>query len=330
LKDSNPLVALSESLADAVETGGRSIVAVNARRRLPATGLIWSADGVIVTASHVVERDEEITVTLPDGSEVAAELAGRDPSTDIAVLRASAADLTPIARAAQPARAGHLVLALGKPGAVSPMATLGVVSAIGGIVRTRRGGAIEEPIHTDLTLYPGFSGGPLLNAAGEIFGMNTSGISRGLAMAIPNAVLERVTNVLLTEGGIKHGYLGVALQPVQLPESVAQSLGGQQTGLMVIGVEADSPAAAAGVMLGDTFVSLGGEATTEPRALHAQLGPGTVGTAQPARVIRAGQPLDVSVTVGERSAPERPQRRERGGRGPRCTRGGGRGPAVLR
>lgn len=316
----NTLTQLSESLADAVETAGRSIVAVNARRRLPATGLIWSADGVIVTANHVVERDDELSVTLPDGSEVAAELAGRDPSTDIAVLRASAAGLTPITRAAGAARAGHLVLALGKPGDVSPMATLGVVSAVGDTLRTRRGGSIEQPLHTDLTLYPGFSGGPLVNAAGETLGMNTSGISRGLSMAIPHAVLERVVNVLLTEGTIKHGYIGVALQPVQLPEAVAQSIGEQRTGLLVIGVEEDSPAAAAGIMLGDAIVSFAGEATSDPRALHNQLGSGTVGTSLPARIVRAGQLLDVAVTVGERSAPESGERR-----GPRGRRGGGRG-----
>jgi S1-C subfamily serine protease len=297
----NPLVELSNALADAVERVGASTVTVKARRRLPATGLIWSDDGLIVTANHVVERDEDIVVVLPDGSESPAELVGRDPSTDVAALRIDGASgLTPTPRATSPARPGQIVLALGRPHGALPQVALGGVSAVGGR-RRRRGEPIEGAVYPDLTMYPGFSGGPLVNAAGEVLGMNTSALSRGFPVSVPHAVLDRVVGVLREKGRVARGYLGLALQPVRIPAGLRDKLeDGQESGLLIVGIEPDSPAEQAGLMLGDTLVSFGDVQVSDPRQVHEQLGPDSVGSSLAVRLLRAGERLDLSVTPGER------------------------------
>ena len=165
--EGDPLAQLSDALADAVERAARSTVQVNGRGRLPASGVAWTADGAIVTADHVLERDDEITVGLPDGSDVAATLAGRDPGSDLAVLRIAADGLVPAEHAsAGETRVGHLVLALGRPSAGGPQASFGTVSAIGGPWRTFRGGRVDGYLRPDVTFYPGFSGGPLIDVRG--------------------------------------------------------------------------------------------------------------------------------------------------------------------
>lgn len=192
----NVVVEFSDSLADAVALAGQSIVQVSARRRLGATGLIWNADGLIVTADHVIQRVEEIVIGLPDGRDIAARLIGRDPGTDIAVLKVEAGGLTSAEPSETESRVGHLVLALGRPSSGSPMATMGIVSATDGAWRTWRGGRIEGVVRSDVTLYPGFSGGPLIDGSGRVIGMNSSSLARGLAVTVPHAVLNRVVQAL--------------------------------------------------------------------------------------------------------------------------------------
>ncbi len=295
------LAALSDELADAVARAGASTARVSARRRLGATGLVWRADGVIVTADHVVEREEEIRVGLPDGREVPARLLGRDPGTDLAALKVDVEGLTPATPSAGEAKVGHLVLALGRPHDGAPLATLGVVSAVGGAWRTWRGGTLEGVVRSDVTLYPGFSGGPLVDAAGNVIGLNTSLLGRGLTVTIPYQAVDRVIAALVERGKVRRGFLGVATQPVALPGPLRQSLGlSQETGLMIVGVEPDSPAERAGLLLGDVLVAFGGQPTDDIEALQRQLGPESVGAERAARVVRAGQVADVLVTVGER------------------------------
>lgn len=298
-QESNVLVELSNALADAVETVGSSIVTVKARRRIPATGLIWSSDGLIVTANHIVERDEDITVVLPDGTEVAAELAGRDPSTDVAALKIDATGLTPAPKASSDARPGQIVLALGRPYGSTPQVAFGAVSVVGNGRRSRRSRQLEGAVRPDVTMYPGFSGGPLVNAAGEVLGMNTSALARGLPLTIPNAVLDHVAAVLLEKGRISRGYLGVALQPVRIPAGLRVAGLDQETGLLIVGVEPDSPAESAGLMLGDTLVSVAGQAVGDPRHVHELLGPESVGNALAVRLLRAGTLVETSVTPSE-------------------------------
>ncbi len=297
----NLLVELSDSLASVVASAQPWIVRVSARRRFGATGMIWSTDGLIVTADHVIEREDDITVGLADGREFQATLVGRDQGTDLALLKVDATDLPAARIGSEQARVGHLVLALGHPHGEQAMASLGVVSAVGGTWRTWRGGAIEGVIRSDVTLYPGFSGGPLISAAGDVVGMNTSILARGLAVTVPNAVLSRVVEALSSGRGTKRGFLGIATQPVRIPANLRMSLNlDQESGLLVVNVEADSPAETGGIMLGDTLIEFGGRTMAEITALQDALGPGSAGTEQTARVIRAGQPAEARITIGER------------------------------
>jgi S1-C subfamily serine protease len=299
--ESNSLIALSDAMVAAVEKAGAATVMVNARRRMPASGVAYSAD-LILTADHVVERDEDIRVLLPDGSQVSAMLAGRDPGSDLALLRlesplAAQAEPTP-----QPARVGQLVLALGRPSPQGIQASLGVVSAIGGPLRTGRGGLLEQYLRTDAIPYPGFSGGPLVDAAGRVVGINTSGLARGASLAIPAAQAWSLAEILAQQGHIKRGFLGVRSQPVAIPAAQQRSLGREQaSGLLLIGVESDSPAEAGGLLIGDIIVAIAGNLVTDPDELVASLAGSVVGKPTPVEVLRGGKPAIITVTIGERT-----------------------------
>src|SRR5512135_2124597 len=215
---------LSQTLASTVQSAGAGIVRVEARPRLAASGIVWSADGVIVTAHHIVEQDENITIGLPDGRTTTAKLVGRDPTTDIAVLRAEQKGLTaPVWADPNTLKVGHLVLALGRP-QQTVMATLGVVSALGESWRTPAGGRLDRYVQTDVVMYPGFSGGPLVDAGGQFVGLNTSALMRGISLTIPAPTLQQVVQTLLTKGKVSRGYLGVGAQPVRLPANLVQQL----------------------------------------------------------------------------------------------------------
>ena len=290
---------LSDAMAATVEVAGASVVRVEARRRLPASGIVWSSDGVIVTAHHVVERDDNIGVGLPNAETVSATLVGRDPTTDLAVLRAQATDLTPPTWAEpEDLRVGHLVLGLGRPGR-TVQATLGIVSALGESWRTPAGGRIEPYLQTDLVMYPGFSGGPLVDVAGRVLGLNTSALLRGISLSVPTSTLRQVVETLLTHGRVRRGYLGVGAQPVRLPGGLAEELG-QETGLLLVSVEPEGPAGSAGLTLGDTIVALDGQPVRHMDELLALLGGDRVGVSVPIRIVRGGQAQEVTVTIGER------------------------------
>jgi S1-C subfamily serine protease len=297
------LLAFSNALADAVESSAKSVARVEARRRQPASGVIWSADGLIVMADHVLERDEDLAVGLPDGRRVAATVVGRDPSTDLALLRADAQGLTPAPRGGS-ARLGSLALIVARPGD-EPMASFGTVNAITGPIRTRRSGRLEGLIVTDATFYPGFSGAPLIGADGAALGLATSrfGGGSGSGMVIPLSVVERVAEALLGHGRVRRGFLGLSSQPAIVPPALREraGLGQQETGLLIVGVEPGGPAETAGLTLGDVLVALGGEPTRDTGELRDLLGPERVGQPTTARIIRGGAPLELSVTIGERA-----------------------------
>ena len=295
---SDLLSQISDGLADVVATAGKSVVRVEARRRMPASGFAWS-DGVVVTAHHVVEQDDNISVGLEDGQSVTATLAGRDPATDIAVLR-TAGDGLSIPGFSDPdgLRVGHLALALGRPGR-TVQATMGVISALGKGWRTPVGGQIDRYLQTDVTMYPGFSGGPLVDASGRVVGLNTSALLRGVTVSVPLPTVRRVVEALLAHGRVSRGYLGVGAQVVRLPDTVKPKLD-QGTGLLLVSVEPDSPAQKGGLLLGDTIVSLDGQAVGSLDDLLAALGGDTVGKASLIRVLRGGQLQELSITIGER------------------------------
>src|SRR5713101_7479583 len=298
------LAALSDDLAGAVERAARSTIAIHARRRIPSSGTAWRP-GVIVAASHTIAREDEISLTLPDGRTAPATLAGRDETTDLAVLRTEAA-LTPVERAdAGALRVGNLVLAVGRPGQ-SVTASLGVLSAVGAEWRTWQGGRIDRFLRLDLSIYDGFSGGPLVEAGGRALGLNTSGLARGMALTIPGSTVDHVADQILSGGRLTRGYLGLASQPVRLPEGLRQVLNlGSDFGLVIVNVEPDGPADRAGVLLGDILVVLDGAPVSEPADVLAALGPDRVGRPIAARLLRAGQPTEVTITVGSRPAGRR-------------------------
>jgi S1-C subfamily serine protease len=302
-ESSATLAALSDSLADAVEHADRSVVAIHARSRIPASGILWRK-GVVVAADHTIKRDEDITITLHEGSRVSATLAGRDPTTDIAVLKLEGSDSAAPATLgdASRLRAGHLVLAIGRPGD-EVTASLGLVSLVGGEWRTWRAGRIDQYILLDVAIHDGFSGGPLVDASGNIVGLNTSGLARGRAMTVPTATVNRVADQLLSKGRIARGYLGLAMQPVRLPEELARSLGmPDAVGLIVVSVEPGGPGAEGGALLGDVIVSANGHAVRDARDLLAALGTESIGRPLKLRLIRGGTPRDLEIKVRERSA----------------------------
>lgn len=296
------LQGLSDDLAAAVETAGQSIVRVEGRRRQAASGVVWSADGLIVTAHHVIERDENIKIGLPNGETTTAVLVGRDPTTDVAVLRAEASGLTPAKwLEVSSVKVGHLVLALGRPDA-DVQATLGVISALDKEWRTHAGGRIDSYVQTDVVMYPGFSGGPLVSVGGAMIGLNSSALARGVSITLPVATIRRVADTLATHGRIKRGFLGVSAQPVRLPESVAEAAA-QETGLLLVAVEPGSPADQGGLLLGDVIIALDGQAVRQMDDLMASLSGDRVGMAVPVRLVRGGQVQEFEVTIGERETP---------------------------
>jgi len=295
----NVLQQLSNDLAATVEAAAPGIVRVEGRKRLPATGIVWSADGVIVTAHHVVTRDDNLAVGLPDGSRASATLVGRDPSTDLAVLRADASGLEPPQWVESDAlHVGQLVLALGRPGQ-TVQATLGVISAAGTTWRTPAGGEIDRYVQTDVVMYPGFSGGPLVGAEGAVLGLNTSALLNGISVTVPSTTLRSVASTLLEHGHVRRGFLGVGAQPVRLPEPLAGELD-QETALLLITVEPDSPASSAGLLMGDTIVGLDGERVRHMDDLQALLSGSRVGQTVPVRIVRGGEVQTLDVTIGER------------------------------
>ena len=287
---------IGEIFADAVERVAPGTVAVHGRRRLPATGTVWSVDGgnaVIVTASHVIEREEQLAIRLHDETRVPATLVGRDLSRDIAVLRAETSALAPITRREGEARVGSMVMAVGRPWAVSPQASFGTVNAVG-MYRFRRSRSAFV-IHADVTMLPGFSGGPLIDAAGSVMGINTSGLGRWGGVTIPVDQIQRVADDIVAYGYVRSAWIGVTVQPVELPAQSRDQVDGQETGLLVSGIAADSPAAQAGLLVGDILVTLAGQPLTDPLDLKHLLGGDLIGTSLDIAGLRGGAAQTVTV-----------------------------------
>jgi S1-C subfamily serine protease len=296
----NIFTELSEAMADAAVRAGRFTVMVEARRRLPASGIAFAND-LVLTADHTVERDEDIKVLLDNGMEVTARLAGRDPGTDLALLKLDSASATPAELAPSPVRVGQFVLAVARPSRQGIESSFGTINAVGGPVRTGRGGMLEKYIKTDVVSYPGFSGGPLVNGEGQVHGVNTSGFRSGGAVTIPLETAWKVADTLAKHGRIKRGYLGIRSQTVNLPPDVKYQLNRQQeTGLLIVGLEADSPAGKGGIMVGDLLVGIAGEAIEHHDELFIRLSGEMVGKSVPLDVLRGGTLQVVKVAVGER------------------------------
>jgi S1-C subfamily serine protease len=299
----NNIADLSGALAKAVGIAGASVVRVEARRRGPSSGVVWREDGAIVTAHHVLERDEEIVVGLPDGAVIQGAVAGRDPSTDLAVVCVPAAGLTTATWVEGDELAvGQLVLGVSRPGR-SARAHLGVVSALGEGFRTAMGGRVDRHVETDLPIGIGFSGSALVGPDGRLLGVNNAGLMRATPLALPFATVRRVVEAILEHGSVRRGYLGVGTYPVDLPEDLKIKVR-QDAALLVISVQPGSAAAQAGVLLGDALVELDGHALTHPATLLPLLDEHRIGKQAVLRLLRAGEPRDVEIVIGTRG-PER-------------------------
>ena len=299
ISGASALSRLSEGMADAVEKIGLSVVQVNGRRRRSASGVAY-APARVLTASHVVEREEDLSVGTGEGRTVEARLIGRDPSNDLAVLEVpELGDRTVAEPAAGGVRVGQISLAVARPSREGIRASFGVISSVGGPLRTGRGARLERYVQTDATPYPGFSGGPLINTEGAVLGITTLGFARGVALAVPAEVAWRAAEMLSERGSIKRGYLGILSQPVRLPAAQRAGLQGSG-GLLVVGVEDDSPAGKGGMLLGDILVSLDATSVADTDELQALLTSDRVGREVPVEVIRGGELTTLRVTVGER------------------------------
>ena len=290
----------SNDLTTAVERGGVGTVLVDARHRYPASGIVYAAD-LVLTADHVITRDEDLRIATADKKSFAVTIAGRDPNSDLALLRLSEKVLTPAKVSEAAAKVGQLVLALGRPSNEGMQASWGIITAIGGPARMGRGGLLEEYIQTETTSYPGFSGGPLVNSAGEVLGLNTSGLTRGMALTIPVKFAWRIADALAKHGAVKRGYLGVRTQAVDIPESARKALKREQEhGLLVLWLEEKGPAEKCGLFVGDIIVAISGQAVGDPDDLFAALNGDIVGKSIAVEILRGGKPETIQVTVGER------------------------------
>jgi S1-C subfamily serine protease len=298
--ETSALTAFSESLVKAVEKAGESTVLVNGRRRMPASGIVYAPD-LILTADHVVERDEDISVTLANGTNVNVSIVGRDPGNDLVLLRLEKATSTPAEKANHEARVGQVVIALGRPSLEGIEASFGIVSAVGGPVRTGHGGLLERYLRTDAIPFPGFSGGPLIDTEGRVVGLNTSGLAHGAAITIPAYLVWSDAENLAKFGYIKRGFLGIRSQQVELSPEVQKALGREQeAGLLLVSVESGSPAEAGGLIVGDILVAIEKQAVIDHDELMVHLTGEIVGKPLFMEILRGGQPKEVSVTVGER------------------------------
>jgi len=295
--------ALSAEWARAVEKAGSAVVAIHARRRIPASGVHWRP-GIIVTAEHTLERDEEITVTLPDSRTIVATLSGRDPSTDLAILKIENVDLTvPEIGDITTLKVGHWVLAGGRTSEGGPRASLALVGVVGPAWRTWKGGLMDHTVRLDRNLHPNLSGGPTVDDQGRLLGINTSALSRYTAVVIPASTVERVATELEKKGHIGRGYLGVGMQTVRLPRKFHELLKvGSETGIMIMRVEPESPAERAGVTLGDVLVTLGETPVRDIDDVQAYLVGEHIGKPVKASIIRGGALLEAVIVVGERPA----------------------------
>jgi len=285
---------LSRDIAELVGRLGPSVVRVDARHGRPATGIIW-ADNLVVTAEHVIEEDGNILVTGPPTT-VKATVLGRDRATDIAVLRTEGLRAAPAPRGrSEDVRTGHIVLALGN--ASEHQVTIGIVSGFSGEFRSWRGGQRLLLIQSTAQLLPGFSGGPLVDTEGRVIGINSWNYGRGVSLALPVGIAERVAESLRTHSRIRTAYLGVGVQPIRLTDTLGL---GQESGLLVVTVEPDGPAHKAGILQGDTLVTVNGDPLLgRLDALFAVLRALDADSTHTFGVVRAGEVKEVRATLGE-------------------------------
>lgn len=315
MAEAGVLRAFSNEAAEAIEKAAKSVVAVNARRRIPSSGVLWK-QGIIVTADHTIGRDEDIQIVLPGGASAEATLAGRDATTDLAILKLNTSEsgvsglVLPEVVGGDPKsgdsaalKPGHWLLFVGRTYEGGTRGGGAMVSVAAGQWKTWRGGVLDQTIRVDRNLHPNFSGGPAIDERGRVFGIATSGLSRIGAMVIPASTVERVVTELATKGHIGRGYLGVGMQTVRLPQALRESLKlSSETALMIMSVEPGGPAEKAGIVMGDVLVAMEGHAVSDTDDLQQHLSGANIGKTLRATLVRAGVLKEVQVTIAERGA----------------------------
>jgi S1-C subfamily serine protease len=297
------LTDFSNQMAEIISSAAPSVVQVRGRRR-PASGVVYG-DGTVVTTMRALGREDGLQVRLHDGGLLDAELFGWDPTTTLAALRVPELKSQSLTPTQTPARVGHIVLAVARSWSNAVTASAGIVSVIGGPLPTGRRRAIDQVIRTTAPMHDGFAGGALLDASGGLLGVATAAEIRGLGVVIPAAIAWKAIAGILEHGGVRRGYLGVAGQPVSLPDNQrsVEALGDRDEALLVVGISSDGPAARAGVLVGDIIVAFDQHPIESPEDLLDLLTGDRVGRAVSLRVLRAGAATELTVTVGERPRP---------------------------
>jgi S1-C subfamily serine protease len=292
------LSTFSNQLADTIESAAPSVVQVQGRRR-PASGVVY-ADGVVVTTARALGREDGLHVRRHDGRTFDAELAGCDPATSLAVLRVPGLDSRPVAPASNAARVGQIAVAVARSWSNALTASAGIVSVIGGPLPTGRHGAIDQVIRTTALMHDGFAGGAFLDTSGALIGITTAAAIRGLGVVIPASIAWHTASTVLQHGSMKRGYLGIAGQAAPLSER-QRGGHGREDGLLVVGVSAESPAAEAGVLVGDIVVEFDGRPVHSPEDLLNLLDGERIGRTVVLRLLRGVTVAELSLVVGERS-----------------------------
>jgi len=287
------LTDFSNQLADIAAAAAPSVVQVQGRRWRTASGVVY-ASGAVLTTIKALGRENGLHVRAAEGDAIEAELAGWDPTTGLALLKAPSLAAPPIKVSKEMPRVGHVALALARSWSNNLTASAGIVSIIGGPLRTGRRRSIEQVIRTTAPMHDGFAGGALLDTSGAVIGIATASTIRGLGVVIPSPIAWKAAQDLLEHGQMKRGYIGIAGQPVQIPE--------RGEALLVSGIVEDGPAAQAGLLVGDVIVALDGQGVASPEDLLDLLAGDRVGKAATVSLLRGGKPQDVAVTIGERRA----------------------------
>ena len=295
-QEPNVLAALSDALVARFAATRDSVAAVKLSERMHLAATRWQHDVLVASEQSLPERDA-FDVLLPDGSSLPGKLAGRDPATNVAVIRLERSVPAP-ALSASVARIGALTVAVGSDAGGRPSARLGMVNAVGPEWHSLRGGRIEARIQLDVQLAASEEGGPAFAAAGGWLGMTTFG-PRGQVLVIPAATVDRVAPILVASGRVPRGWLGVALRPVAVPDELRET-GGEATGLMVMSLSPEGPAARAGIVAGDIILAVDGTSARRLRSVLAHLGTESVGKSVLLRVIRGGAVIAVEAAITER------------------------------
>lgn len=294
---SSVLGAISNELADAVAMVAPAVVQVQGGRR-PASGLVY-ADGVVLTTARAIGRGDRLRVRRDDGQAFEAELAGWDPATGLAVLHVGGLGVAPVAVSDGTARVGHIAVGVARSWSNAVTASAGIVSVIGGPLPTGFRRAIDEVIRTTAPMHDGFGGGAFVDTNGKLIGVPTAGEIRGLAVVIPARIAWATAAALIQHGAVKRGYLGLAGQPVRLPDA-QRGPDGRDRGLLVVAVTPDSPAEAAGLLVGDLLLDFDGRPIRSADELLELLTAERIGHPVPIQVRRGAAPLNLTITVSER------------------------------